>query len=116
MVAPRREASVRQRTDPPGALREPRWMNDHASRPVQPEPFYHEESGAVRFWVRTEAGDVVGASIPRQVLHFRFNTPIGRTDALETYMSHRGVIDAATLRRIAKGSIEPVMLREYDLT
>jgi hypothetical protein len=31
-------------------------------------------------------------------------------------MSHRGVIDAATLRRIAKGSIEPVMLREYDLT
>ena len=90
-------------------------MNDEPARPVLPEPFFHDDSGAVRFWVRTEAGAVVGASVPRQALHFRFKAAIGGGDSLETYLAHRGAIDAAVLRRIAKGSIEPVMLREPDL-
>jgi len=31
------------------------------------------------------------------------------------YEAHRGEIDAAVVRRVSAGSIEPVMLRENDL-
>lgn len=80
-----------------------------------PAPFFHEPSGAVRLWVRTEAGDAVGAILRKEVLHFRFRADLGGTDALATYLNHRDEIDAAVLRRIAAGSIEPVLLREADL-
>lgn len=84
--------------------------------PLLPESYFHEDSGSVRFWVRNDAGDFVGASIRQQTLHFRYNVVIGGgADALQAYQAHRGDIDAAVMRRIAKGSIEPVMLREYDL-
>jgi hypothetical protein len=35
-------------------------------------------------------------------------------DALTTYQHHRAEIEAAVLRRIATGSLEPVLLRESD--
>lgn len=80
-----------------------------------PEPIFHEPSGAVRFWVLSDAGAVVGASIPKEVLHYRYRAQIGGSDALECYAANRDDIDAAVRRRIARGSIEPVMLREADV-
>jgi hypothetical protein len=82
---------------------------------VQPDPIFHEASGAVRFWVQAENGQFVGASIAKETLHFRFRADVSGVDALVTYAAHRGEIDAAVRRRIAAGSIEPVMLREADV-
>jgi hypothetical protein len=81
-----------------------------------PDCYFHDESGSVRFWVRSDAGRSVGAIIRKETLHYRYNAVIGSgTDALQAYQTHRGDIDVAVLRRLAKGSIEPVMLRESDL-
>lgn len=79
-----------------------------------PEPFVHDESGAVHFWVQTPAGDMVGAIVRKAALHFRFRAAASGADALTTYQAHQAEIDAAVLRRIAAGSIEPVILREAD--
>lgn len=79
-----------------------------------PAAFFHEDSGAVRFWVRTHQGTFVGASIRKDVLHFRFRAVTDGVDALSVYAAHRREIDAAVLRRIADGSIEPVILRESN--
>jgi hypothetical protein len=89
-------------------------MSEYSTDHTLPEPFVHEESGAVRFWVRTPAGDMVGAIVRKDVMHFRFNAPASGIDAMKTYEHHRGEIDAAVLRRVAAGSIEPVILREAD--
>ncbi len=85
-----------------------------ASEPMEPQAFFHEESGAVRFWVRTAAGGWIGAIARKQVLHFRFGAMVSGDDALKVYQDHRHAIDAAVLRRVAAGSIEPVILREAD--
>lgn len=77
-------------------------------------PFFHEASGAVRFWVPVES-ELVGATISRATLHYRFRPDASDDDPLETYRHHSREIDAAVRRRVAKGSIEPVMLREFDL-
>jgi hypothetical protein len=82
---------------------------------MQPSAFFHDASGAVRFWVLAEGGGFVGASIAKEVLHYRFRADRGGSDALPTYLAHREEIDAAVLRRLAKGSLEPVMLREIDV-
>lgn len=79
-----------------------------------PEPFVHDESGAVRFWVQTATGETVGAIIRKDTLHFRFRGAASGDDMLTTYRAHRPEIDAAVLRRVAAGSIEPVILREAD--
>ena len=80
-----------------------------------PTPLFHEASGAVRFWVLTDDGASVGASISKETLHYRFQADIAGADAVATYTAHRHEIDAAVMRRIARGSIEPVMLREADV-
>ncbi len=80
-----------------------------------PAPFLHGESGAVRFWVLADAGQQVGASISNQTLHYSFGAELSGADALATYTANRDVIDAAVRRRVAAGSIEPVMLRERDV-
>ena len=80
-----------------------------------PEAFFHDDSGAVRFWVRTPAGVRMGAIVRKSVLHYCFREAESGADALKIYQEHRQAIDAAVLRRIASGSIEPVMLREADL-
>jgi len=81
-----------------------------------PAAFFHADSGAVRFWVMTPDGsDWVGAIVRPALLHHRFQGDIGGADALAVYHRHQAEIDAAVLRRIAAGSIEPVLLREGDL-
>lgn len=80
-----------------------------------PEPYFHDDSGSVRFWIRTESGAFVGASIRKETLHYRFHAALNSADALASYRTHRSEIDAAVRRRVAKGSIEPVMLREADV-
>ncbi len=82
---------------------------------MPPSPFFHDDSGAVRFWVLTDSGSYVGATISKQTLHFRFRADLSGSDALATYTAHREEIDAAVRRRVARGSIEPVMLRESDV-
>ena len=76
-------------------------------------PFFHADSAAVRFWVEVEGG-FIGATISSQTLHYRFRPGAHGEDPLETYTAHAREIDAAVRRRVAQGSIEPVMLREYD--
>ena len=78
------------------------------------EAFFHQESGAVRFWVPID-GQLFGASISRETLHYRFRPTAKDEDPLETYTTHASDIAAAVARRVAAGSLEPVMLREFDL-
>jgi hypothetical protein len=80
-----------------------------------PQPaFFHEESACVRFWVQTDSG-CVGASISRSVLHYRYCPGAHDDDPLKTYTAHADAIGAVVRSRVARGSIEPVMVREYDL-
>ena len=76
--------------------------------------FFHEDSQSVRFWVHVQ-GQAVGASIRRETLHYRFRPDATGEDPLETYRTYTIPIDEAVRRRVALGSIEPVMLREFDL-
>jgi hypothetical protein len=76
--------------------------------------FFHEESEAVRFWVLVD-GHPVGASISRATLHYRFRPNSSNEDPLETYLANEREIGDAVRARIASGSIEPVMVREFDL-
>lgn len=89
-------------------------MSDTPDDDVQP-PFFHLESGALRFWVDVGGSARVGASISKQTLHYRFKGDLSGSDAVTVYQDHRAQIDAAVRRRIESGSIEPVMLREADL-
>jgi len=68
----------------------------------------------VRFWIPID-GQLVGASISRETLHYRFRPTAKGDDPLETYTANAADIAAAVVRRVAQGSIEPVMLREFDL-
>jgi hypothetical protein len=77
-------------------------------------PFLHEASGTVRFWILVE-GQPFGASVGREALHHRYRPTTQGDDPLETYHANAADIEAAVRRRIAQGSREPVMLREYDL-
>ncbi len=90
-------------------------MTALAAPATLPPAFMHDESGSVRFWVLTEGGQYVGATISKQTLHYSFRGDISGSDALATYAANREVIDAAVRRRVAAGSIEPVMLRERDV-
>lgn len=80
-----------------------------------PEPAFHVESDALRFWVRTPDRQYMGASMSRLVLHHRFQGKVDGSDAIDIYAANRTEIDAAVLRRVSRGSREPVMLREHDL-
>ncbi|MEO8654845.1 MAG: DUF1488 family protein [Ramlibacter sp.] len=77
-------------------------------------PFFHEASGTVRFWVLVD-GQPFGASVGREALHHRFRPTVQGEDPLQTFRDNIADIEAAVHRRIAQGSREPVMLREYDL-
>jgi hypothetical protein len=82
--------------------------------PVVPEPFFHLASGTVRFWVLV--GDqYVGSSIRNDILHYRYHPNQTDDDPLATYAENAAELHAAVQRRVAKGSIEPVMLRGPDL-
>ena len=76
--------------------------------------FFHEASESVRFWVLID-GNMVGARISRQTLHYQYCAHAHGESHLDTYHAHSGDIDAAVRRRVARGSIEPVIVREFDL-
>ena len=78
------------------------------------EPFFHESSSCVRFWVQVEA-TLVGASVSREALHYRYRPTGQAEDPLETFRLNQSDIEAAVRRRLEQGAREPVMLREYDL-
>lgn len=77
-------------------------------------PFFHESSGTVRFWVLI-ADNLVGASVSREALHHRYRPTAQGEDPVETLRDNLADIEEAVRRRVAQGSREPVMLREYDL-
>jgi hypothetical protein len=81
-----------------------------------PPPFFHPESGAVRFWVAVPGSPPIGAILTRQALQYRFDAQADGSDAVALYEAHRSEIDAAVSRRVGSGSIEPVMVRENDLS
>ena len=76
--------------------------------------FFHQDSGCVRFWVDVE-GTFIGATVRKDSLHRRYHPGNVDDDPLATYLAHATEIDDAVRRRVAAGSIEPVMLREPDL-
>lgn len=76
--------------------------------------FFHEDSGCVRFWVPI-AGIAVGASVSRETLHHRYAPRSVGEDPLATFRTNLAGLEDAVRRRVANGSIEPVMLREFDL-
>jgi hypothetical protein len=89
-------------------------MPDVDTAPALPQAYFNESSNVVYLWVRAAEGPPVGAMLRTRVLHFRFGAAMSGADSLTTYQSHRAEIDAAVLRRVASGSIEPVLLREAD--
>jgi hypothetical protein len=91
-------------------------VNGVAGPWVLPPPEFHASTDALRFWVRTSDRSSVGASVSRLVLHYRFKGLQDGSDAAAVYAANRALIDAAVLRRLSSGSLEPVMLREHDLS
>lgn len=77
-------------------------------------PFFHEASGAVRFWIQVD-GQPLGASVSREALRHRYRPASQGDDPMEIYRANAADIEAAVRRRLAEGSREPVLLREYDL-
>ena len=77
-------------------------------------PFFHESSGTVRFWVAVD-GEMIGASVSREALHHRYRPTAQGEEPVQTFLANAADIEAAVRRRLAQGSREPVMLREYDL-
>jgi len=78
------------------------------------DPFFHEASATVRFWVEVDT-QWIGASVGRETLHYRYNPQAQDEDPLETYRSYARDLEAAVRRRVAQGSREPVLLRDFDL-
>jgi hypothetical protein len=80
-----------------------------------PAPFFHADSDALRFWVELPGRPPMGAIIGRRVLQQCFQGREDGSDALSVYAQNRRTIHAAVARRAAAGSLEPVMLREFDM-
>lgn len=77
-------------------------------------PFFSERSGSVLFWVPI-AGIAVGASVSCETLQRRYTPLAADKDPMDTFRTHLAGIEEAVRRRVASGSIEPVVLRERDL-
>ncbi len=77
-------------------------------------PCFHEPSGTVRFYTVIN-GIAVGASVSKETLHYTYRPEASGEDPMDTYLANAAVLEAAVRRRVANGSIEPVMLREHDL-
>ena len=78
------------------------------------ESFFHEGSGTVRFWV-TLGEALVGAMVKKETLHYRYHALQTNDDPMETYRENTTEIHEAVRRRLANGSVEPVMLRDADI-
>jgi hypothetical protein len=77
-------------------------------------PYFDQGTATVRFWVQVD-DRVVGASVGKATLHYRYHARMTDDDPLATYMQNAAEIDAAVRRRVAGGSRDPVMLRDPDL-
>jgi hypothetical protein len=77
-------------------------------------PFFHENSDCVRFWVPI-SGIAVGAAISRETLQNRCAPRSVVDDPLATFRTSQGELEEAVRRRVARGAIEPVTIREFDL-
>lgn len=78
------------------------------------EPFFHDASGTVRFWVLIE-GKEVGAMISKETLHYFYRPSAVDDQPLDTFAQHTDELTAAVRRRVTTGAFVPVMLRERDL-
>ena len=78
------------------------------------EPFFHEASETVRFWVPV-GEELVGALVGRHTLRYRFDPGALQDDPMVTFRTHRSELEIAVRRRVAQGSLQPVLLRESDL-
>ena len=83
------------------------------SSPMQ--AYYHADSNSIRFWVRVRELPV-GASIPCRLLYAHFQPDHSEGDGMQLFAAHADELAEAVRRRVEGGSIEPVMLRERDLT
>lgn len=108
MNHPKVDESAVQRPAPAAAEAE-------APPPLHGQPFFHEASGCVRFWVEAAGGALVAASVSREALHYRYRPNERGDDAMVTFGQYAADIHAVVRRRLAEGAREPVMLREYDL-
>lgn len=107
---------------PPAELTASPTPNEQLAQPVRaaapsavPEPWLHGDSSSLRFWVALPNAAAIGATISQATLHHRYQAALDGSNAVATYQAHREEIDAAVRRRVERGSIEPVMLREADL-
>ena len=78
------------------------------------QPYFHEASGTVRFWVLI-GGEEVGAMVGKETLHYRYRPTAMDDLPLDTFALHTEELDAAVRRRVLAGAFVPVMLREFDL-
>ena len=78
------------------------------------DAFLHEASGTVRFWICID-DEMVGASVSPRSLQYRYRSTASNEDPLETYRANADHLEAAVRRRVAAGSLKPVLLREFDL-
>lgn len=84
-----------------------------------PHAFFHVDTAAVRFWVDVDGG-WVGAILRESILFHCFGAERGdsaesaQAGAMRAFESHAEEIAGAVRRRVAGGSIEPVLLREAD--
>lgn len=79
------------------------------------QAYFHADSNSIRFWVRV-AELPVGASIPCRLLFEHFQPDLAEGDAMQVFAAHSQALTDAVKRRVAGGSIEPVMLRAHDLS
>ena len=77
-------------------------------------PFFHQDSGCVRFWVPI-AGIAVGAAVNRETLQRLDEGPSVAGDPLVAFREYQAEIEDAVRRRVAAGAIEPVVIRDPDL-
>jgi hypothetical protein len=76
--------------------------------------FFHDASESVRFWVQIDEASV-GASVSARTLHFSYSPQAPAQEPLVTFRANLAGLEDAVRRRVAKGALEPVMLREFDL-
>ena len=77
-------------------------------------PYLDDASGTIRFEVNID-GAPVRASVNRSALHYCYRPEAQGEDPLQTFTAHLAAIEDAVRRRVAQGSLDPIMLREFDL-
>ncbi len=82
--------------------------------PSADEPFFHQPSASVRFWVPMTGEPSVAASVGASTLRYRFHLGASDVELVGLYVAHAPSLHDAVRRRLSAGSREPVMLRDAD--